>query len=266
MVVTIAPTYETIFSSDKRVFLAGGITGCPDWQSDMIELLRSAPVTLFNPRRKDFDIKVPDAAQIQIQWEFDFLRKAQGILFWFPEETLCPIVLFELGAWSASDKPIFVGCHPGYKRLNDVVMQMRLARPDVKVVSSISDLADQVKKWAGVAPAVAWEEASRTTTDGQPPEPGYETASAPGPINPETGQHRAYWVLSEEERKKGWARPLRRKYRHSKCGAITSMRLALCETYATNPKFYSHTFCVLCKGHLPVSEFTWDEDGTEVGS
>lgn len=38
-----------------------------------------------------------------------------------------------------------------------------------------------------------------TTTDGKPPRPGFENASAPAPVDPETGQHEAYWVLSEEE-------------------------------------------------------------------
>lgn len=104
------------------------------------------------------------------------------------------------------------------------------------------------------------------TTDGKPPREGYENATAPAPIEPTTGQHEAYWVLSEEDRKKGWVRPLRRKYIHKMCGTVTSMGLALCETYAKNPGFYSHTFCMGCNDHLPVSEFTWDEDGAEVGS
>lgn len=50
------------------------------------------------------------------------------------------------------------------------------------------------------------------------------------------------------------------------CGALTKMGLALCETYAVNPKFYSATYCVGCKQHLPVGEFRWDEDGAVVGS
>lgn len=148
MNVIVAPTYpKDLSNTGKRVFVAGGITGCPDWQSEMISALAKTHGTLFNPRRPDFDIKDPDAAQIQIQWEFDHLRKAHGILFWFPSETLCPIVLFELGAWSMADKPIFVGCHPMYKRRYDVVMQMRLARPEVRVVQSVVELADQVKRW-----------------------------------------------------------------------------------------------------------------------
>lgn len=52
------------------------------------------------------------------------------------------------------------------------------------------------------------------TTSGQPPEPGFECAAAPAPIDPRTGQHKAYWVLSVEERTKGFIRPVRFSYRH----------------------------------------------------
>lgn len=105
-----------------------------------------------------------------------------------------------------------------------------------------------------------------TTTDGKPAEPGLENAGAPKPIDPATGQHGAYWVLSEEERKKGFVRPVRRKYKHTECGTVTSMGLSLCETYARDPKYYGSTFCVGCKSHYPVGEFVWEEDGQVVGS
>lgn len=54
-----------------------------------------------------------------------------------------------------------------------------------------------------------------TTTDGKVPRPGMENAGAPAPINQETGQHEAYWVLSEDERAKRFVRPLRTKYVHA---------------------------------------------------
>jgi len=60
-----------------------------------------------------------------------------------------------------------------------------------------------------------------TTTDGKPPRPGFEAAGAPAPIDPRTGMHESYWVLSPEERAKGFVRPVRRSYRHvgrSVCG------------------------------------------------
>lgn len=82
------------------------------------------------------------------------------------------------------------------------------------------------------------------------------------------GMQRDYLILSEEERAKGFVRPVRRSYRHSRCGEVTSMGLALSETYARNPYFYSGTFCATCRLHFPVGEngeFTWVEDGQKVG-
>lgn len=89
------------------------------------------------------------------------------------------------------------------------------------------------------------------------------------------GQQVAYLVLSEEERAKGFVRPLRRSYRHLKCGGVTTMGQALCETYAREPHFYTGTFCAVCGEHFPLQEtrdrvkrwtFTWTEDGEPVGS
>lgn len=78
-------------------------------------------------------------------------------------------------------------------------------------------------------------------------------------------QAQAYLVLSEAERAKGFVRPLRRAYKHT-CGAVTTMGLELCETYARDPKFYGATYCVGCQMHRPLAEFTWTEDGTVVGT
>ena len=102
---------------------------------------------LFNPRRENFPIGDPLAAPEQIKWEYDYLRMADAILFWFPCETICPIVLYELGAWSRSDKPLFVGVHPDYRRRADVEIQTGLARPDVDIVYSLDALAAQVIEW-----------------------------------------------------------------------------------------------------------------------
>jgi hypothetical protein len=130
---------------ERGVFLAGGITGCPDWQREMRDLLCESGLTLLNPRRKDFPIHDPGAAKAQIEWEHRHLRKADLILFWFCAATLNPIVLYELGAWSMTDKPIAVGVETGYKRTDDVLIQTRLARPEVTVVSSLGELAADVR-------------------------------------------------------------------------------------------------------------------------
>jgi hypothetical protein len=80
------------------------------------------------------------------------------------------------------------------------------------------------------------------------------------------GQMKAYLVLSEEERAKGFVRPVRTAYLHTKCGCVTTMGMALSETYARDPAFYGSTYCVKCGTHSPVAEFRWDEDGQTVGS
>ena len=85
-----------------------------------------------------------------------------------------------------------------------------------------------------------------------------------GVVDAATGLQKAYLVLSEEERAKGFVRPYRETYRHS-CGARTTMGRALSETYARDPKFYVGTYCTGCGGHFPVGEFKWD-DGEVVGS
>jgi hypothetical protein len=127
------------------LFLAGGISNCPDWQAQIVPLLAGLPEgwILVNPRRANFPSD-PAGAEEQIRWEHRHLARAAAISFWFPEETLCPITLFELGAWSRSDKPLLVGTHPGYKRRLDVLVQLKLARPDVTVVSSVAELAAAV--------------------------------------------------------------------------------------------------------------------------
>lgn len=145
--------YDTIEPSEMEVptvFLAGGITNCPQWQQKMVTLLSDTNLILLNPRRADFPVGDPSAAVEQITWEHKHLRFADAILFWFPRETLCPIVLYELGAWSMTDKPIFVGVHPLYERRQDVEIQTKLARPDVKIWHSLELLAAAVI--AGLCP------------------------------------------------------------------------------------------------------------------
>jgi hypothetical protein len=118
----------------------------------------------------------------------------------------------------------------------------------------------------------------RATTDGKPPETGWEHGPAPAPID-ETGQHKAYWVLPESERAKGFIRPVRRTYKHvgpcsegrQPCGSVTTMSQVIAETYARDPKYYGATFCANCRGHYPVGEhgeFVWEPatDGSRVGT
>ena len=101
-----------------------------------------------------------------------------------------------------------------------------------------------------------------TLTDGSPVTPDHRDLMP-------NGQQKGYVVLSEEERAKGFVRPVRRSYVHEKCGAVTTMGHALAETYARDPGFYSGTFCTGCGTHFPVGpdgEFVWDGTNEKVGT
>lgn len=153
-VVNCPQRVETFFPSRKHLFLAGGITGCQDWQQEMILQFVShandpifSKVILINPRRNDFDVSDPKASDFQIEWERHHLENVDAIIFWFPCETLCPITLYELGVAAAEGTKIFVGCHPDYARRFDVQKQLSLIRSEVTVHEEFAKLLEEVYSW-----------------------------------------------------------------------------------------------------------------------
>lgn len=133
-----------------RVFLAGGITNCPDWQKIAIWYLDAEDnddLLLMNPRRSDFDVNDVSMEKKQIEWEYRHINYADLMLFWFPEETLCPITLFELGKCVGMRKDIVVGCHPGYKRRRDVIEQLSLMELGVVVRDSLYDVISDLNRY-----------------------------------------------------------------------------------------------------------------------
>lgn len=105
------------------------------------------------------------------------------------------------------------------------------------------------------------------TTDPQDPRLSHGVDDHPVPQSP------AYLVLSDAERAKGFVRPVRHSYVHSRalgdiaaCGTRTTMSGPIAETYARQPSFYGSTYCIRCKMHLPVACFTWDGTDELVGS
>lgn len=102
-----------------------------------------------------------------------------------------------------------------------------------------------------------------TLTDGSPVTPDHRE------INQETGMQKDYVVLSQEERAKGFVRPVRQSYVHNKCGGVTKMGQSIAETYARDPSFYSGTYCAVCRSHFPIGEdgeFVWDGTQEKVGT
>ncbi|RAJ70233.1 nucleoside 2-deoxyribosyltransferase-like protein [Streptomyces sp. Amel2xB2] len=133
--------YRPAPGDPPAVFLAGGIVGCPDWQSVAADCLAGQAVVL-NPRRANFPIDDPSATPEQIRWEHQHLHM-DGVLtlFWFPacdrQVTTQPIAMFELGAALGEQRPIVVGADPGYPRVEDVRWQASLAQPGLTVHDSL---------------------------------------------------------------------------------------------------------------------------------
>lgn len=130
----------------SSVFLAGGITNCPEWQDRAAEVLLEV-VNVLDPRRKPW----PEGGDMgeQVKWEYDHLRMARYVLFWFPAESICPIALFELGSmwerqWhSAAD--VFVGCHPRYPRWADLEAQREAFGVKRPIVYKLEELIETVR-------------------------------------------------------------------------------------------------------------------------
>lgn len=94
-----------------------------------------------------------------------------------------------------------------------------------------------------------------TTSDRSDPRLTHGADDEPVPQAP------VYLVLSDEDRARGFVRPVRRSYIHvDGCGAMTTMAVDIAETYAREPGFYGATYCCGCRKHRPVGphgEFIW---------
>lgn len=134
------------------MFLAGSIEmgEAPPWQDQLTEALRDENVTIYNPRRDDWDnswvssIENPQFVE-QVSWELEQLENASIVVVHFCAGLLAPISLLELGLFT-SRKPeqLVVYCPDGFWRKGnvDVVCQ----RYGVKQVHSFEDLVLECKK------------------------------------------------------------------------------------------------------------------------
>lgn len=145
----ITPPTPVFLPDDLSLFLAGGITGCADWQSEMIEKLDRPGLTLFSPRREVDETWqwTDEGSRAQILWEQIAIGMSDAVSFWFSFETIQPIALYELGRMTDAGEAMFVGAHPDYQRRFDVVTQLGFLRPEITVVDNLDDLCAQIVDW-----------------------------------------------------------------------------------------------------------------------
>lgn len=152
-----APNYVPLPEGQPSIFLGGGITGVENWQFKARQALAGfGDITVCNPRRENFDMNAGFAqTREQIKWEHAYLDKVSQVMFWFSNETIQPIVLFELGArlreykWRPTcgerrRQPMFIGCHASYNRKYDVYEQARLEGYSDQIVDNLDDLLKNI--------------------------------------------------------------------------------------------------------------------------
>jgi hypothetical protein len=107
------------------VFLAGSIEmgAAEDWQARIEKELADLPITLFNPRRDDWDSSWTQEQSnqqfnAQVNWEMNRLDECDIMFMYFLPETKSPISLLELGAYHY--KNAIVCCPVGFWRRGNV--------------------------------------------------------------------------------------------------------------------------------------------------
>lgn len=165
MLIQQAPnqTTQNKILTPTTVFLAGGITGCRNWQSDVIEELEAIDesglislknLIVFNPRRDHFDVEDKNESITQIKWEHERLKRCDICSFFFDNsESLQPITLYELGKYCYV-KSSLVTVIKGYKRELDVKVQMAL---EGQMCLIFNDYNEAIKHHA-MAIALAYKE------------------------------------------------------------------------------------------------------------
>lgn len=143
------------------VFLAGGITGCPDWQTQARAILEHGEagqpeLAIVNPRRADYPWAEGEAAaRFQVTWEQHWLHTVDATLFWFPAcdktVTVQPIALYELGQALGEGRRIVVGVDGDYPRAFDVFTQCELARPGLVIHQTLRDTCAAARRELTVA-------------------------------------------------------------------------------------------------------------------
>ena len=165
--VVTAPEHRYFPPHSLKIFLAGGICKCVEWQKMVIEELledghniqnrNTNDLYILNPRRVDW-IDEPGAAERQIEWEFDMLERCDMFTMYFAGgESDQPICMYELGrnilkmryeypsSWT--DR-IVITCDKNYKRLNDVLVQTRLASDNLITVNVVEGERESILKHA----------------------------------------------------------------------------------------------------------------------
>lgn len=126
IVVTPPSQFLGTPSGYKSIFLAGSIEmgKAEDWQKQVIDAVKDFNKLLFNPRRDNWDasweqtMSNPKFVE-QVNWELEYLEKADLIVMNLIPGTISPISLLEFGLYARSGKMV-IYCPEGFHRKGNV--------------------------------------------------------------------------------------------------------------------------------------------------
>ena len=134
-------------NKNPSVFLAGSIEMgvAENWQSRIEKMLADKDVTIFNPRRDDWDstwIQSFDNPKFreQVEWELYYLNSADVIAMYFDPSTKSPISLLEFGLFAPTQK-LIVCCPEGFWRKGNVDVVCNYYH--IKQVKTINELVEE---------------------------------------------------------------------------------------------------------------------------
>lgn len=119
------PTDNYSYNNDFKIFLAGTIDqgNSFDWQSKLVSEINQYDITIFNPRRKEWDDSWEQSIENlefvhQVTWELNHLAMSDLIIIYFAENSKSPVTLLELGLFK--DKKMLVYCPEKFYRKGNV--------------------------------------------------------------------------------------------------------------------------------------------------
>jgi hypothetical protein len=150
------PEPLTFPSGVPSVFLAGSIdmgTAEP-WQTEVEVALAERALTIFNPRRLEWDaswkqtITNPQFRE-QVEWELDALERCSFIAMYFAPKSQAPVTLLEFGLFARSGK-LIVCSPPGYWRRGN--LEVVCARYGVPLLDELPQLIEAIRERVEITP------------------------------------------------------------------------------------------------------------------
>lgn len=148
MILEAPKRFDNYSNLGVTFFLAGTIDNGSsiDWQSELENYSDEINVTVFNPRRKNWN-KNADSEELetQIKWELEHMERADYIIMNILGDSKSPISLLEMGL-HARDKKLFVFCPKSFYRYDNIRITCETYGIPLYSIDDYKDNMEAIKK------------------------------------------------------------------------------------------------------------------------